>query len=246
MAAELTTHLELTSATLLELVAAFGSPHHVTAEAEHARELMQKVGGAQLSADKIEQVISSAQNSIGVACLESERAFLMTLAWESRRAQKEAQKSKKRVEELSHHNESAHKMSEVVGKKTAALLVSELGEPHHYDNAGSYVKAMGLNLKEHSSGKHKGKLKITKRGSSTVRMHLYMAALRFIQKDGVIGAWYEKKVKRDGGVKMKALVAVMRKLARALWYVARGDAFDSRLLFDVKALGMIFTCYVYF
>ena len=76
MAAELTTHLELTSATLLELVAAFGSPHHVTAEAEHARELMQKVGGAQLSADKIEQVISSAQNSIGVACLESERAFL--------------------------------------------------------------------------------------------------------------------------------------------------------------------------
>ena len=111
MAAELTTHLELTSATLLELVAAFGSPHHVTAEAEHARELMQKVGGAQLSADKIEQVISSAQNSIGVACLESERAFLMTLAWESRRAQKEAQKSKKRVEELSHHNESAQKMS---------------------------------------------------------------------------------------------------------------------------------------
>ncbi|MCK4604944.1 MAG: transposase, partial [Deltaproteobacteria bacterium] len=94
------------------------------------------------------------------------------------------------------------------------------------------------NLKEHSSGKHKGKLKITKRGSGTVRMYLFMAVLRLIQKNFIVQAWYQNKVDRDGGTKMKAVVAVMRKLARALWYVGQGKRFDAAKLFDVKRLGL--------
>jgi hypothetical protein len=55
----------------------------------------------------------------------------------------------------------------------------------------------------------------------------------------VIAAWYQKKVKRDGGLKSKAMIAVMRKLALSLWHVARGEAFDSRKLFDTRALGIM-------
>jgi len=54
----------------------------------------------------------------------------------------------------------------------------------------------------------------------------------------VIAAWYEKKVKRDGGLKSKAITAVMRKLVLSLWHVARGEVFDSRKLFDTRALGI--------
>ena len=61
--------------------------------------------------------------------------------------------------------------------------------------------------------------------------------LRWIQDDPIARAWYEQKVQRDGGkVKGKALVALMRKLLRGLWWVARGEAFDSRKLFDVWRL----------
>src|SRR5207248_2722928 len=39
-----------------------------------------------------------------------------------------------------------------------------------------------------------------------------------------------------GGHKLIAVTAVMRKLVRALWHVARGDVFDSSKLIDERAL----------
>jgi transposase len=236
---ELPYYLELTSVTLLELVGSYGTAEAMCRDLEGARKLMKEVGGHLLSSEKIEGILLSAQKSIGVSCIECERAFLMELARETRRLQKAAKKSRKKVEELSDCNQSTKNMGSVVGKATAAVLVNELGEPENYDNAGSYVKTMGLNLKEKSSGKHQGQLKITKRGSSTVRRYMYLASLRLIQKDEVVRAWYSKKAERDGGKKMKAVVAVMRKLASALWHVGRGKAFNSRLLFDVKSLNLV-------
>ena len=98
-------------------------------------------------------------------------------------------------------------------------------------------KALGLNLKEKSSGKHQGALHITKRGPGVTRLFLYLAALRLVQRDPIVKAWYAKKVARQGGIaKNRAVVAVMRKLAKALWHVAGGVAFDSRKLFDVSRL----------
>jgi transposase len=97
---------------------------------------------------------------------------------------------------------------------------------------------MGLNLKEHSSGKHKGKLKITKRRPGRVRMYLFLAALRLIRNNSIVHTWYRRKVERDGGVKMKAVVAVMRKLSKALWHVGQGEFFDAAKLFDVSRLGI--------
>ena len=58
-----------------------------------------------------------------------------------------------------------------------------------------------------------------------------------LQSDPVVAAWYAKKVSRDGGkAKLKAVIAVMRKLALALWHVARGHRFDASLLFDTQRL----------
>jgi len=36
-----------------------------------------------------------------------------------------------------------------------------------------------------------------------------------------------------------AIVAIMRKLVLALWYVARGEVFDSRKLFNTRTLGLV-------
>jgi transposase len=67
-------------------------------------------------------------------------------------------------------------------------------DPRKYACARSYQKALGLNLKEKSSGRHVGQLKITKRGSAVARKYLYFAALRLIQSHPVVKAWYKNKV----------------------------------------------------
>lgn len=235
---EVTRHLKLTSVTLLELIIAFGCPDRVAAEPEKSAELMRRVGRSNLLVEKIDKVVESAQQSMGVPCIEEERRLLVELCSEVRRLQQKARTAQDRVERLTQDTESVDAMVGIIGKKTAAVLHSELGDVSRYDNAGSYVKSMGLNLKEHSSGKHKGKLKITKRGSGTVRMYLYLAVLRLIQNNFIVQAWYQCKIERDGGIKMKAVVAVMRKLARALWHVGQGKRFDAAKLFDVSRLGL--------
>jgi transposase len=95
---------------------------------------------------------------------------------------------------------------------------------------------MGLNLKERSSGKHKGELKITKRGSGLLRRWLYFAALRVSQK-AQVKPWYEAKKMKENGRAGKALVAIMRKLVLAMYQVgAKGATYDPSLLFPGSPL----------
>jgi hypothetical protein len=44
------------------------------------------------------------------------------------------------------------------------------------------------------------------------------------------------KIKRDGGRRARAVIALMRKFAQALFHVARGVPLDSSKLFDVSRL----------
>jgi len=146
--------------------------------------------------------------------------------------------AKRKVEAKGQEQASVRAMSTVLGKATAAVLVAEGGDPRQYGKACQWVKTFGLNLKERSSGKQVGRRRITKRGSGRARRWLYLGALRLIGRDTVVQAWYQRKVARDGNVKMKAIIAVMRKYVKALWHVAQGQPFDSTRLFDIKRLGM--------
>ena len=127
------------------------------------------------------------------------------------------------------------RMASVVGKTTTAVLSGSLGPPQSYPDAASYLKSAGLNLKERSSGSYPGQLKITKRGPSVARRYLYPAALRWMVRDPQVQDWYQRKVQRDGGLKGKAIIALMRKLTKALWHVARGEHFDAAKLFHREA-----------
>ena len=60
--------------------------------------------------------------------------------------------------------------------------------------------------------------------------------LRWVQTDEIVKAYYRRKVARDGGRTMPALGALMRKLVKALYHVARGEPLDSSKLFDVSRL----------
>lgn len=234
---EVTKYLDLDSATLLELLGQFGSPSAITEEGEEAEELMRRVGGARLSEDKIQAVLDSAEETVGVSMVEGEVETLQDLALEARRRQKQVQASKRRIKKLNHQAETTVRLSSQVGQVTAAILVRDLGPLEGYTSAGSLLKAAGLNLKEVSSGRRQGQLAITKRGPRRTRQYLYLAVLRWVQKDPWALAWYNQKVKRDGGeMKIRGLVALMRKLLQGLWWVARGERFESQKLFDTRRL----------
>jgi transposase len=234
---ELTQILDLDSVTLLVLLENYGSPKEVARKAEEAKALMSKIGRGMGFREKYQMVIDSAEQTIGVCMHEEEREALKTLAMETNRNRKEKLRAKKQVEEMTKSNKVVRDMSIVVGKSTAAVMLVTMGDPRNYLSTGSYVKGIGINLRERSSGKHQGQLKITKRGPGEVRRLLYFAVLRLIQRDVCFQAWYKRKVARDGGrYKLRAVVALMRKLAAALWHVARGKRFDSTRLFDIRRL----------
>lgn len=236
---EVTYLMDTDSATLLELLIEYGGPAAVAADADGAQNLMRRVGGHFLAQSKIDCVVDSACGSFGMHQIDGEVDMVKAVAGECRRQQRASNKARRRVEELSLSEGASKHMAPVVGKTTAAVLTASVGEATKYKTAAAYEKSMGLNLKEKSSGTQKGALRITKRGPGVARKFLYLAALRLIRSDAVARAWYAKKVKRDGGkMKNKAVVAVMRKLIRALWYVAQGADFDSTKLFDTRRLNL--------
>jgi hypothetical protein len=52
----------------------------------------------------------------------------------------------------------------------------------------------------------------------------------------VVKRWFDLKATRPRAVKMKVVVELMRKLTRALWYIAQGEAFDPERLFKLKQM----------
>ena len=233
--------LELGSATMLALLETFGTAEEIAKSAPEARALMMRVGGPLLAPDKIERVIAAAKSTTGTKASAGEKALLMGLAAETNRQRKQAAAARKTVEELGSKHDGVRRVGEVLGKASAAVLFVESGDPGLYKSAEAYTKSLGLNLKIKNSGKpaDQGRLKITKRGAPRARFTLYMAVLRLIQHEVRFKAWYGRKVERDGGkMKLKAVVALMRKLAKAIWHVSRGTPFDSSRLFDDGRLGL--------
>jgi transposase len=103
---------------------------------------------------------------------------------------------------------------------TAAGLIGEVGDFTQFKTISEVTKLAGLDLFEISSGKHQGKRRISKRGRPLMRKILYFAALNVIRKGGILHEQYQKYLKR-GMMKMKALVAIARKLLGIIFALVR-------------------------
>jgi transposase len=231
--------LGLNSASLCALISAYGDAACVRADPQGAAALLRRTGHGGLSQEKVQELLDSARHSVGVPCLEAERELLQSLGAEIVQTRQRLREIEREVSRRVGQTPVLMQMSTVIGKISAAVLIATLGSPEAYPQTASYLKAIGLNLKERSSGKHKGKLKITKRGPSVARFYLYYAALRLIARDPLVKRWYEFKTNRPGAVKNKTTIELMRKLAGALWHVARGEPFDVGKMFNIKAVASV-------
>ena len=232
---ELTRLIGLSSVTLLNLMAHYGGPAALVADDEARRRLNQWGRGA-LKKTTLDEILASAGTTCGAAQNRFDVKAAQECATQALAAMREIKAAKARLEELGPKNEAIHRMSKAVGTVTACVLWVAVGDPANYHCGAAYRKAMGLNLKERSSGKYHGQLKITKRGPGIARRWLYLAALRMVQEAGV-KEWYQAKKLKDKGRAKGALVGVMRKLALALYATGgRGETFDPQRLFPGKPL----------
>jgi len=228
---EVTYLLSSHSVALEQLLMKYGSPVEVAANAKEAQQVIKKASRSMLKPEKIAAIVQSAKTTLGVPCIEAEKQYLRALAAEMNHSRLRRRTARNALEAEIDSDEQLIEMAKLIGKVTTAVLLSFHLDPRNFECARSLQKAMGLNLKEKSSGRYIGQLKLTKRGSSKIRMYLYFAALRLIQKDPVIKSWYQSKV--NPKAKNKTVIAVMRKLSKALWHVAQGQAFDANELFSI-------------
>jgi transposase len=109
------------------------------------------------------------------------------------------------------------------GIVTVAGLIGEIGDFTKFTTQSEITKLAGLNLYEVSSGKRRGQLRISKRGRSLLRKVLYYAAIQTVRKNGIMHDYYQKLIDR-GMIRIKALVAVSRKLLRIIFAMVRDDS----------------------
>jgi transposase len=184
-----------------------------------------------VTAPPIARIVTSAQTTLGVPLCQRDGARLQQYAALALSAAREVAVARRQLSVVTENVGPLRRQAEVVGLATASVLWARLGDPRRYPCGAAYRKAMGLNLKERSSGRHKGQLKITRRGPALVRRWLYFAAMRLTQRPGV-REWYQQKKAKDKDHGKGALIAIARKLALALYHVgAHGAVFESARLF---------------
>ena len=114
---------------------------------------------------------------------------------------------------------------------SVAVLVAETNGFEGFDNQRQLVSYAGYDVVENQSGSHSGKTRISKKGNSRIRRILHMPAFNAVRfNEPTCKALYERVYDRSG-IKMKAYVAVQKRLllmAYALW--RHGTHYDPMYL----------------
>lgn len=233
---ELSVRIDHSCGWHLFLLERFPSPAQIAAAPQEARDLLRRVSRGQISATRIAEIISAAEGSLGAPMSEDEARRVSTLATLLLQYREALARLDARIHEAVGSDEQLTHVAALLGPVATAAILADLGDPSQYGSSAALEKAFGLNLKETSSGTSQSPLRITKRGAPRPRKYLFLAVLRLIQSDPIVRAWYEARSSFKAGDKLKAVVAVMRKIARAIVHLARGTPFDAAKLFDVRRL----------
>ena len=110
-----------------------------------------------------------------------------------------------------------------IANLTAATILAETNGFDLIRNKRQLTSYAGLDVKEHISGTSiNGKPRISKRGNRFLRKCLHMPALTAIQHDERFKAIYHRLISKHG-VKMKAAVAIQRKLLEMTFTVIKSN-----------------------
>lgn len=120
-----------------------------------------------------------------------------------------------------------------IGVVAAAIIVSEIGDISRFTDPRQLIKYAGLNLRENSSGMHKGKTTISKRGRRRLRHGLFQAMIPILATNAEFQALHKRNTTRlqNPLTKMQSLIALCGKLLRVTFaLLTKGIAYDSEKL----------------
>lgn len=110
-----------------------------------------------------------------------------------------------------------------IGMLTAAIILAETNGFELIRNKRQLTSYAGLDVKDHQSGTSvKGKPKISKRGNKFLRKAMHLPALVAIRHDERFKALFVRLVSKHG-IKMKAAVAVQRKLLEMTYTIFKSN-----------------------
>ncbi|MCM3704041.1 IS110 family transposase [Paenibacillus macerans] len=188
---------------------------------------MKRPGGVTGKAKAV-QLIQAAKRSIGrTEGLEQARRELQRLLVAYDQTTSQLQEMKQEVEALLEEMPMAKQLQSIpgVGSITIAALLGFAGDLRNYTHGRQLLRRAGLNLAERTSGKYKGKIKLSKRGDSTLRKYLFLAMLTLVRENRDFKQWHEHNLNR-GMKKMASIIKLIGKLARiVIGMIQRGETY---------------------
>lgn len=105
-----------------------------------------------------------------------------------------------------------------VSRISIAGFLAETGDLNKYSDGQQIVRLAGFHLKENSSGQHKGKTQITKRGRCQLRALLYRSVLTLVRNNPEFRVLHQYYTTRSQNPlkKKQSIIALCGKLVRVL------------------------------
>lgn len=197
------------------LIENYGTPARLlTLTVEELTQLLRRVSKGKLGGERAQQLYQAAQSSVGIHAGE------LSIFAEIQHDLHQIEDCDRFIESL--EEQMLMRLEKIpysrfllsipgLGKVTLAGLIGEIVDFNQFQTIAELLKFAGLNLFEISSGEHKGRRRISKRGRPLIRKLLYLAALRMVGKHGIFHQQYQRYL-QHGMLKNKALIAICRKL----------------------------------
>ncbi len=132
------------------------------------------------------------------------------------------------AQKIESHTEAARKVAHItkingINVLTIATLLAETGGFALFSSAAQLVSYAGYDVVENQSGLKAGKTRISKKGNSHIRRALHMPALTAIRCDEPAFVNLYQRVYDRTKIKMKAYVAVQKKLLTTIYALWKND-----------------------
>lgn len=170
-------------------------------------------------------LVEAAHNSIGLPGGNCARMEIQLLLEDFRTKQSQLEMITEVLEEETLSVPYADKLLAIkgVGLITVAGFLAEVGDIRRFDSPKQIQKLAGLEVKENSSGKHRGRSSISKRGRKRLRKILFQVMLPMIQNNAEFGKIYQYFTTRQKNpLKGKqAIIAAGCKLIRVFYAILK-------------------------
>ena len=198
-----------------------------------------KMRGRGVTEFRAKTLVDAAHNSIGLDGGTGTRSELYMLLEEHRLWTSQIEAVEKAIEEAVLKVKYVEKLLAIkgVGIITIAGFVAEIGDIRRFKSPKQIQKYAGLELVENSSGKHKGRSRISKRGRRKLRRILYQVMIPLLASNREFRSVYDYYVTRVKNPlkRRQAMVAVSCKLIRVFYAVlTKGMDYDRfKMMSDI-------------